>query len=326
MATIGFFLRLGTFAAASALARQAAAGSPDPSTLRDQLEDQVLDGDRDAEDVAAMRAAPSLVGRDRRAGSAYLSLMAFAGDRPSGGRELGAMLVLGLPLERFAAPRRFAPSVGAPLDGEGRDASGEPTSGEDLLPRGPSALAEGPAERDRAAKGAVVMTTEVARSCVRAAWRVAGVADDGAIDSMVSRARASAALPELRLRLMRTMDASGRATLSDTDPYRYVETGGVTTWLEARLTFRLDRLLFADDEIPLERVRMDRYDLRARTAAKVLAALFEWQRAYALVSDTGLSSAEHFAAVVRELEASAILDVMTDGWFGRFRASLAPPS
>ena len=86
-------------------------------------------------------------------------------------------------------------------------------------------------------------------------------------------------------------------------------------------------MIFADDEISLERIRMDRTELRSRTAAKVLAALFEWQRAYALVEDGGLSSAEHFSAVVRELEASAILDVMTDGWFGRWRASLAarPP-
>src|SRR5215470_19022068 len=111
MARIGSFPWLGAFAALSALAREAAAGSPDPSTLRDQLEERVLDGDRDAEDVAAMRAEPSLIGRDRRGGTAYLSLMAFAGERPDAKRELGAMLVLGLPLERFAAPRRFAPSV-----------------------------------------------------------------------------------------------------------------------------------------------------------------------------------------------------------------------
>jgi hypothetical protein len=325
MARISFFFPIGALAAAAAFAPPSLAGSPDPRTLRDQLEDQVEDGDRDAEEVAVMRMPPSIMGRDRRGGSAYVSFMAFAGDRSGVRREFGAMLVVGLPLERFAAPRRVAPGEGSferTLD----DAAPEALRGEPTLYAG--ALAEGTGERaEHAAKGPMVMTTEVARSCVRAAWRAVGVADDGAIDAMASRARASAALPELRLRLMRTIDESGRATLSDTDPYRYTETGGATNWLEARLTFRLDRLIFADDEISIERIRMDRTELRARTAAKVLAALFEWQRAYALVDDAGLSSAEHFSAVIRELEASAILDVMTDGWFGRWRASLAarPP-
>src|SRR5262249_28762397 len=143
--------------------------------------------------------------------------------------------------------------------------------------------------------------------------------------SMASRARTSAALPELRLRAVRTVDESGRITLSDTDPYRYTEAGGATNWLEARLTFRLDRLIFADEEVSLERGRRDRTEVRARTAAKVLQVLFEWQRARALLEEPTLSSAEHFAAVLREIEASAILDVMTDGWFGRYRASLGPP-
>ena len=92
--------------------------------------------------------------------------------------------------------------------------------------------------------------------------------------------------------------------------------------LEARLTFRLDRLLFADDEVSLERVRIERSELRSRTAAKVLQMLFEWQRAYSLLQDPTLSSDDHFSAILREVEASAVLDVLTDGWFGRFRAAL----
>jgi hypothetical protein len=199
---------------------------------------------------------------------------------------------------------------------------------EATLPLAPAGLFDNAADRERPTKGPVVITDEVARACVRAAWRAIGLADDAPIDSMASRARSSAVLPELRLRAMRTIDESGRVTLTDTsDPYRYTEAGGATNWLEARLTFRLDRLIFADDEVSLERVRLERIEVRARTAAKVLSALFEWQRAYALVQEPTLTSAEHFAAILRELEASATLDVMTDGWFGRYRASLGgrPP-
>jgi hypothetical protein len=305
----------------------ASAGSPDPRTLRDQLEEQVLDGDKDAEDIAVLRLPASTVGR--RTGQTYVSVAAFAGWRVDGKRDFGGFVVLQLALERFAyrSPVRLRAAAEVV-------ASEGPSPSDEVPPRlltaglAPTAgLSQTAGDHpDRPAAGPVVLTTEVARSCVRAAWRTLGIADDASIDSMASRARTSAALPELRLRAMRTIDESGRITLSDTDPYHYTEAGAVTNWLEARLTFRLDRLVFADEEVSLERVRIERSELRARTAAKVLQALFEWQRAYALVEEPATSTAEHFAAVLRELEASAILDVMTDGWFGRFRASIGGKS
>jgi hypothetical protein len=309
------------------LARAARAGSPDPRTLRDQLEEHVLDADMDAEDIAVLPLTASTVARPRRAVETYVSVDAFVGRRFDGQREFGGFVVLQLALERFASkspaePRGAADVVASdslPSD-LGKSPAGEQlTTG--LSP--PAGLSQTAGDHpERPATGSVVLTTEVARTCVRAAWRTLGIADDVSIDSMASRARTSAALPELRLRAMRTVDESGRVTLSDTDPFRYTEAGTATSWLEARLTFRLDRLIFADEEVSLERVRVERSELRARAAAKVLQALFEWQRAYALVQEPAISSAEHFAAILRELEASAILDVMTDGWFGRFRASI----
>jgi hypothetical protein len=244
-----------------------------------------------------------------------LSLSAFGGAGISGRREYGGLLTLQVPLERFVAGAHHA-----------RAPAPAASSMEDdrvFVPLAPSALVETSAGDRAPSGGPVVVTTEVARSCVRAAWRALGIADDGSIDSLAARARSSAALPELRLRAVRTLDESGKVVYSDADPYHYTEAGAATNWIEARLTFRLDRLLFADDEVSLERIRLERSEARSRAAAKVLQALFEWQRAYALVAEPALSTAEHFAAVLRELEASAVLDVMTDGWFGRFRAGLA---
>jgi len=333
-------------ASAGLLGRAAHGGSPDPRTLRDQLEEQVLDGDKDAEDIAVLPLTASTVVRPRRAGQTYVSVDAFAGRRFDGQREFGGFVVLQLALERFAYKRPAEPRAaadvvasdslpsgiaGGPEAAPSNTIAGGPEAAPSNAliaglspPAGLSQTAGDPSERP--ATGPVILTTEVARNCVRAAWRTLGIADDASIDSMASRARTSAALPELRLRAMRTIDESGRITLSDTDPYRYTEAGTATSWLEARLTFRLDRLVFADEEVSLERVRIERSELRARAAAKVLQALFEWQRAYALVQEPAISSAEHFAAILRELEASAILDVMTDGWFGRFRASIAAKS
>jgi hypothetical protein len=303
----------------SSVATVAKASSPDPRTLRDQLEEDLIEGDRDAEDIAVLHLPASSIGTGRRAGPAYLTLAAFAGDR-SGGREWGGFAVLQIPFERVAqAPRMSGSSERAttlPIE------SNDPGWSPQLLGTG---IVEGAqkGQLEKPSAGPIVVTPDVARGCVRAAWRVLGIADDASIDAMATRARTSSALPELRLRAMRTMDASGRATSSDADPYRYTEAGGATNWFEARLTFRLDRLIFADEEVSLERVRVDRSEVRAKTAAKVLQALFEWQRAYALVQEPATSTAEHFAASLRELEASAILDVMTDGWFGHFRGSLA---
>jgi hypothetical protein len=177
------------------------------------------------------------------------------------------------------------------------------------------------AARGAAAPG-VVLRNDVVLACVRAAWQATGLLDDSRLDSLAARARASSLLPELRLRVARTIDESGRLTLSDTDPGHYTETGAATNWIEARLAFRLDRLLFADDELSLERIRIERSELRSRTAAKVTQVLFEWQRAYALLQGPALAPEEQVAAVLRELEATSILDVMTEGWFGRYRATL----
>jgi hypothetical protein len=184
----------------------------------------------------------------------------------------------------------------------------------DRVLMGPRALAEpaGPAP-----PAAPVATPEMARACVRAAWRAAGFGDDNKLDALASRARISAALPELQLRAARTTDESGRISYLDADTPHYAQAGSATYWLEAKLTFRLDRLLFADDEVALERARVDRVEARGRIAVKVLKALFEWQRAVAQSSDATLLPAERASAEMAAMEAAATVDVLTDGWFGR---------
>src|SRR5882672_5676314 len=104
-----FSRRIGLFGSSmylALLAHAVRAASPDPRTLRDQLEDQLLDGDRDAEDLTVFhegqQGQPSHHG-----GHAYVALQAFAADVP-GGRELGAFVVLQLPFDRFVSSARPA--------------------------------------------------------------------------------------------------------------------------------------------------------------------------------------------------------------------------
>jgi len=329
------------------------AAAPDPRAHTSRLEDLLLEGEIDAEDFLAWHLAPGALGGAGR-GSAYVGIEAFLVQRTSGTSEMGALLVLELPLERFVqrgwavipAPLQPAP-MGLSGGGDGAATAwlgagatevstdrpveapwAPPGLDRILLDSTPPRVAQSAASRvERSAPApTITVTTDVARSCVRAALRAMGLGDDNRLDSVAARARSSAALPELRLRAVRTLGESGRISLSEDDPSRYVASGAASNVLEARLTFRLDRLLFADEEIVVERARLDRSELRSRTAAKVLQLLFEWQRAYAIAQDAAVSAEDRFAAVVREAESSALLDVMTGGWFGAYRAALASRS
>lgn len=206
--------------------------------------------------------------------------------------ELGVGAIVSLPLDAIAiAPRR----------GELVRASFVPTS----------AVADAGApieivEDVRLAPGAV-------RRLVVAAWRTARLApEEERLADLAARARASATLPELRLRVMRTVDETVKATPSG-DLVTTQSGAGVAMHYEARATWRLDRLVFADDEIALERLRSERNAERLRLTLHVLELVTAWQRAHARALDASLSVYERSDAVVREIAAATTLDALTNG-------------
>ena len=155
-----------------------------------------------------------------------------------------------------------------------------------------------------------------------AAWRASGLGvDDERIDAMVARARASGLLPETRLRAMRLFSDNAHENTATTDTQSFYTASGERLWLEARLTWRFDRLLYADDEPTLERVRLERQDARARLAAHALELLFAWQRAELDRAATAPGSREMLEATLRSAEAEARLDALTGGWFTAWRAA-----
>jgi len=274
-----------------------------------RLEDRYLDGDFDADDVVALRLGRGHVGASDLHGRSWLTLKGFYAERASGVRELGITLILGLAFDKIAAGRvhRTRDAFRGFADG----AAAKPTPAPPPAPKLP-------------------VTPAVARACVAAAWKASGLGvDDARIDAIIARARQSAALPEARFRAMRLVDSSGSSTTSTaTDSQRLYDAMGAKLWLEARLTWRLDRLVYADDEPTLERVRLERQDARARISARVLDALFAWQRAWLELAASIDGSREQMEAAVRMAEAEAALDVLTSGWFGSWRTSLSagPPT
>jgi hypothetical protein len=289
---------------------------------QDALEDAFVDGDLDEEDHVAMRFGGHTGASDVH-GQSWVSVVGFTRELMSGRNDLGGFLVVGLALDRIAVgpvhrltepPRRLrtpptVPSVPFPTP-----APAVPTP----------AAAASPAPASRPVE---LVPPALARDCVGAALQASGLGvDDARIDALVSRARASAWLPETRMRAMRLWDnANNATTLASTDTANFYDAVGANLVLELRLTWRLDRLLYAGDEGTLERVRLERLDARSRLATRTLEILFTWERAVLEARQAASGSPEEQSAQLRASEAQATLDVLTAGWFSARASSPAPP-
>ncbi len=310
------------------------------------------DGPRFGVNEALDRSAADLFAAEPSGAPLWIALETQAVQRSAGASGFAAMLVLGLPLDRLAPrPRARAAIAEAPAPGAEPRApapkpapariplelkpsprmplelkpSPRPPRGEAPLPAPPPKLA--PAGDDAAPpplRIPAAVTPAVARAAVNAALRRAQLVDPAAqIDALAGRAHRAALLPELRLRVSRTMDEGQTLSPTEYDPTRRTATGGTSLWLEARATWRLDRLLFADEELAFERLREHRAEQQARLSARVLERLFLWQKATALAEDPAASPEENLAARLHALEAEAELGLLTGGWFAAWRAGAA---
>ena len=68
-------------------------------------------------------------------------------------------------------------------------------------------------------------------------------------------------------------------------------------------------------------MRQERAEAQARLTKEVLKLLFEWQRALANADNPSLPPEDHLSAQLKAIEAEAELDLLTDGWFTRWRAT-----
>ena len=132
---------------------------------------------------------------------------------------------------------------------------------------------------------------------------------------MAARARTAAVLPELFLRAARTTDDSLRLSPTIDDPYHYTSLGGAGLWIEGRLVWHFDRLVFDREEVAVERLRREHDDAMARLRGKVLEALFAWQRAVFRAEDPKANADELEQALLSISEQEATLDLLTAGWF-----------
>jgi hypothetical protein len=162
-------------------------------------------------------------------------------------------------------------------------------------------------------RDAYVLLPRFVRQTIEAAWQAQGIQSAlSRLESLSTRSRTSSLLPEVRFRAGRSVDQSLRLAPTVDDPYRYTQSGGVSFVLEGAATFRLNRLIFANEELGIERLKLAQSRERQRLQETLLDELFAWQKAWIAVVNGGPDARR---AQVRLLESRLRLDVLTGGWF-----------
>ncbi|HYQ43660.1 MAG TPA: hypothetical protein VER11_16885 [Polyangiaceae bacterium] len=218
-------------------------------------------------------------------------------------QEWSGFLSLNIPFERFAASRA--------MRAESRWAEGPPKKESDAPPgpTGPSLPPDGPAP---------FLSPRLARGTVRRALASAGYLEARSrLSSLATRARSSAVLPELGVRTLRSSGQLLRLAPTVDDPNRYTQAGTSELTIEARLTWHLDRLVFADEEVSLERLQIERDAAERRLIDYVLERLELWQRGRVRAADPSADPEQRETAQLSAVAAAVELDVLTDGWFSQ---------
>ena len=174
-----------------------------------------------------------------------------------------------------------------------------------------------------------MLTPGLTRRTVQHALVIAGYVNARArLASLAGRARSSAALPELGLRTMHSKGQTLRLTPTSDDPYRYTQAGTSDLLFEARLTWHLDRLLFADEEVSIERLHSERDAAERRLVDRVLELLGHWLHGHRLAPDPLADPEVREAAELEEIAALLELDVLTAGWFSQVieQSEQTPPA
>lgn len=156
--------------------------------------------------------------------------------------------------------------------------------------------------------------SDFARALLRVVLRTSGHTR-GSLESLSVRSRTSTLLPVLRLRAGRGADETLRYSPTLDDPDRWLQSGGAELRYEGQATWTLDRLIFADDEIAIERLRQQAARTVADRGVRALKVLFEWQAATLRLDRSELDEEAQLKLQVLKIQSEIELDVLSGGWF-----------
>jgi hypothetical protein len=221
-------------------------------------------------------------------------------------REWSGFLALGIPFDRLAAPHVPVADESLTEGPPKKEAVPTPTP----TPTPPPAKKSDPL--------VLLLTPKLARDTVRRALANAGYLDARTrLLGLSARARTSAVLPELRLRAVHSTGETLRLTPTADDPYAYTQAGAAQLLFEARLTWHLDRLVFSDQEVGIERLQNERNAGEQRLIDHVLQRLALWQRSRVRAADLDSEPEVRETAELEAIGAAVELDVLTAGWFSQ---------
>jgi len=285
----------------------AAQTRPRPESIYDKVEDLYRDhsDDFDAEDIAALPALPRK-NEIRLPPTFRISLVGWYEPLSASRSDRGAAAVLTVAWgHQQAGPKPIVPVDRA------EPALLRVASVSDLPE--PSSLCFGrPTSR---------LSASEIRVLVLAALRSAGlITGELRLDDLASRARWASLLPELRLRGVRNNDQTLRLSPVDGEPYRTLASGGASMLWEARVSWRLDRLTYADDETSMERQRAELRQQRYRVTVNVIEQVAAWQKAHSKTCDARSTDEERSDASAHEMAAETMLDGLTEGAWSKKKA------
>ncbi|MCP4498790.1 MAG: ComEA family DNA-binding protein [Deltaproteobacteria bacterium] len=138
------------------------------------------------------------------------------------------------------------------------------------------------------------------------------------VDSLRGRVRASAALPEFRLRVKGDIDDDTTEVVEPgvANQTRESDDLGVEGYVQAK--WNLDKLLFHNDELGIARETVRLSNLRNKVVSEVTRRFFERRR---LQVDLELSPSTDLSSRIRKelriQELTADIDALTGGWFSK---------
>ncbi len=172
---------------------------------------------------------------------------------------------------------------------------------------------------------AMTFTPSELKAAVRAGLQRSGFGPlTTRLDALSARSRRAAWLPRLQLRTTRLLDETTTLSPTSYDPERTTHSGGARTWLEARMSWDLDRLLFGGHELQAERMRQQLLLARRRKADELVTLIGRWQRVVFVSRDPTSPWPRCRHAWLEERQLAMKIDWLTAGWLNRWRKRHAP--
>lgn len=197
----------------------------------------------------------------------------------------------------------------------------------DATPPGPAAASPPPSRRPDPATLRAIFAADPPVAVLRSAATALAQAEPEHARSLVTRARWSALLPEIRVRFDRRLARTESLDLGRSSVDPFATPVGVDSIndlrYECRATWDLARLAFNPDEIAARTHALRMSDVRREIEAAVIRLYFERRRlkAEALASDFTEVASGGIRADLRIQEVEAELDALTGGAFSRWRTT-----